>query len=75
MKLETIYINNQEPWWGNYNPNLPIGDDEFGDGTLKKPFKTLDKAMSVLGNVCENGNLDFGIVRNMDSSLVGFYPP
>lgn len=70
MQISVIYINEQEPWWGNYNPNLTPGNDETGDGTWEKPFKTREHALAHL----EKNKL-IGNVRNLQSQLIAFYPP
>lgn len=68
--ITILYINEQELWWGNYNPNLTPGNDGTGDGTWGKPFKTRKHALAQL----EKNKLT-GQVRNLHSQLIAFYPP
>ncbi len=63
-----MYINDEEPWMGCYNPNLPKGDDIHGDGTLNNPFKTKEKALLEL----RQRGQEHGSVRNMHSQLIAF---
>ncbi len=63
---EIMYINEQEPWMGVYNPKLPTGDDVHGDGTWNNPFKTVERALLELKQRGETQ----GSVRNMQSQLM-----
>ena len=64
-----IYIRQQEPWWGNYNPNLLNGDDEYGNGTYEFPFKTVERALKEF----EIRKCKRGLVRD-GSELIAIYP-
>jgi hypothetical protein len=66
--LEIMYINDQEPWMGVYNPKLPKGDDVHGDGTWNNPFKTAERALLELKQRGEQ----HGSVRNLQSQLIAF---
>jgi hypothetical protein len=65
---EIMYINDQEPWMGVYNPKLPKGDDVHGDGTWNNPFKTVERALMELRTRGET----HGSVRNLQSQLMAF---
>jgi hypothetical protein len=62
--VKTIYVNNQEYWWGSYNSNHPYGDDIKGDGSLEKPFRSVIRSQKAAG--------PHGLVRNMQSQLLAF---